>query len=207
MASGLSTYQQINDAVVQLVCQLFTNRSYDQLTEIGIPYEIAEKLVRQNQLVMNRLTNYKSPLMQLHVDSETISNLVDHLEQESEKDHLINNMIINGAPSEMVTSTWGIDEPEYFRRKKSLDLRFDTGPGRLPKSLRKKEDEKRITRFMNVFQTSTLTDPGWRLIEASTQTNVPLHLVWVYMREHLGNTDIGNDTWNDLMHRPVMLWP
>ncbi|HID51174.1 MAG TPA: DUF2857 family protein [Anaerolineae bacterium] len=209
MATGLnSKFEEINNAVLNLVCRLYADHDFEKLESIGIPFDLAQRLVEQDRLVINRLTNYKSSLIRLEVDQNALGNLVAHLERETDKDYLINNMIINGAPSEMIVGNWGIDKADYFSRKKHLAVKYVTGPGRLPKRLRKK-DRARISRYMAAYQRSARKhpdkEPGWRLLEASIETHVPLHLAWVYMKENLGNTNIGDDTWTDLMLRPVLV--
>ena len=204
MGTRSSKYQQLNNAVVQLICQLYSDQEFDLLDEIGMSFETTKKLIDKDQLVVHQLANYKAPLTPLHVDQKVISNLLDHFERESTLDVLINNLIIYGAPSEMIVSNWNIESGEYFKRKKRLKLRHDFGPGRLPKHLKEK-DVIIVNHYMNIFQESALDDAGERILEASTQASTPLYLIWVYMKEYLGNTTIGEDAWEKLMAKPVLI--
>jgi len=206
VATGSSRYQQLNNAVVQLICQLYADQEFEQLTKIGISFDAAEKLIDQDQLVIHQLANYKAPLTLLQINQEVISNLLDHFKRESNMDHLINNLIIHGAPSEMIVSNWNVDSREYFRRKKSLELQHDFGPGRLPKHLKEK-DVIIVNRYMSIYRKSALKDAGERLLNSSIQTSTPLYLVWVYMKEYLGNTNIGEDAWKRLMAKQVLICP
>ncbi|HIP72405.1 MAG TPA: hypothetical protein EYH05_13545, partial [Anaerolineae bacterium] len=68
MATGLnSKFEEINNAVLNLVCRLYADHDFEKLESIGIPFDLAQRLVEQDRLVINRLTNYKSSLIRLEV--------------------------------------------------------------------------------------------------------------------------------------------
>lgn len=196
--SLLNRYKGINDGLIHTICDLFALGDIEGLDAMGVPYKTAEQIASQNYQVLARLANSKKPLLNLKVDVKAMENLLNYINKETEQDRLINGLIIHGAPLEMIEANWPIARDVYYRRKKSLDLVHNTGRGRLPKRLKKKEKRKLKT-YMDAFRARPRDEDGaWKLLHASMETNISVTIPWIHMKE-FGNTSIGSEEWEKIM--------
>jgi len=179
MSHTNNLYFDINRATIELIVRAYRDGNHEELKQLGIPVGIAKSLAEMRTGTYVALLNFRGAIIDFKSNVKRLGLLIEHMEQQNERDHKINELLQLGASQPMLSQIAAIDRKEYQKRCKLLGINSSSCRGK-PRNL--SDDE--CIRVMNTVQETgkaSIEDPLLRWILLGRGTGIPLNLIWRFL--------------------------
>lgn len=174
MASNL--YFEINRAAIDLIVRAYRDGNHKELEQLGIPVGIAKSLANMRTCTYIALLNFRGAIMEFRSDTKRLALLIEHMEQQSDRDYKVNELLQLGATQPMLARLAAVDRAEFQRKCRLLGIDSKSCRGK-PRNLTNEES----LQVIDALQCIDIEDPLLRWIQLGRGTGIPLGLIWRFL--------------------------
>ncbi len=187
MAYTNNLYFDINRAAIELIVRAYRDGNHQELEQLGIPVELARSLAEMRTATYVALANFRGAVIDFKSNAKRLAMLIEYMEQQSDRDYRVNELLQLGAPQPMLAQLAAVDRGEYQRKCKVLGIHSNSFRGK-PRNLTNEES----LLVMNTLREIAVDDPLLRWMMLGRITRIPLNLIWRFLNAE-GSLD--DDTW------------
>jgi hypothetical protein len=128
---------EFNTFIINHITRLYRIRDFNSLLSIGLSRSAAERVANMAQIDTLRLSEFPGQLAHVQIREPHLEMMIQHVQQERQKDTLIDQCIALDASQVMLKTLTGMGSAEYRERRQALGLP-KASPGR-PSALNEQE--------------------------------------------------------------------
>ena len=181
---------ELNNAILLYICECQVSGDFRSLEALGIEDSILAKLKNMTVTEIIHTSQIRASFIKsIQIDSAILGHLLNRASSEKESQKMINELISNGAPLQLVKSLNGVNAVEFSTRRRDLDIHYR---GRT--NIATPEQESAVfdaCKNIDISQPDNLTGEQW--IELSVITGYPIRLIYKVIYE---NQEISREKYN-----------
>lgn len=167
---------EFNTFVINHITRLYRARDFASLLSLGLSREAAERVANMSQIDTLRLSDFPGMLAHIQIREPHLEMMIRHVQQEGQKDQLIDQCIQLDASQVMLKALTGMDSSEYRERRQALGMP-KASPGR-PNVL----SELESTQVHNAWHKHQGHEDLYRYYLVAMDTGLSLTRVWHHMQ-------------------------
>jgi hypothetical protein len=171
-----SVNSDFNTFIINYITRLYRARDFVSLLSLGLSREAAERVANMSQIDTLRLSDFPGMLAHIQIREPHLEMMIRHVQQEGQKDQLIDECIQLDASQAMLKALTGMDSVEYRERRQALGLP-KASPGR-PIAL----NEQESTNVHNAWQKHQEHEELYRYYLVAWDTDLSLARIWHHMQ-------------------------
>ncbi|MBL6998963.1 MAG: DUF2857 family protein [Gammaproteobacteria bacterium] len=178
---ALNKESELNNAILLYICECQVHGDFMALNALGIGGEILHKIKGMTITEILHTSNIRSSFIKsIQIDSEILGHLLNRASNEKKSENILNQLILRGAPLQLVKDLNGINAVEFstLRRLQNVEYRGRTN---LP-TFEQEQIIFNACKGIDITNTGNLTGEQW--IDLSEKTDLPIRLIYKVICEN-----------------------